>query len=264
MNMDIDMGSLFSNIQQSLSGTNANANANNSTALLQKQQNTQQQINAILEQSYNSLICGPSCQRQKITKELEQKYLDAQTNLKTAPEQLNQSEKNYYIYTQGETAYNAKKEEELKANAEKIGQKLTKLFNDELTNAVTMNSYLTESNDNSEYVIELLNMYLKENAYLLSQLKESQSDIVTNDRKTYYETDATDKLGLWYILFWRAFYFLYIILFFTLISTKKFGALFASVLLVFYPYYINQLSKWVYGEWMGLINKLPSNVYNNL
>ena len=53
--------------------------------LLSNQQSSQDKITALLEQSAQSLICGPDCQKQKITEELKQKYLNSQTNLQTAP-----------------------------------------------------------------------------------------------------------------------------------------------------------------------------------
>lgn len=253
----MDMNGILSNM---LSGTTNNTNSE----LLQNQQITQQQINDLLQES-STLICGPSCQREKITKELEQKYLDAQTNLKTAPDQLERSKKNYYVYTRGETFYNEMQEQELIKKAKQIGETLTTLFNDELRNSQTMNSYLNTATINSQNSVDLLESYLKENEELIGQLSKSQSDIVTNDRKTFYETEAIDNLNLWYILFWRSYYFLYVILMITLVMTKnyKFLAIF-SVLLLFYPYYISLVTKWIYNQWMKFINKLPSNVYNNL
>lgn len=259
------MSSLFSNIQQTFSGTNnTNNNNNNSSALLQEQQTTQQQFNNALENSYSALVCGPSCQREKITKELEQKYLDAKTNLKTAPDQYEQSRRNYYIYSRGENEFNEMQEKELKEKAEKIANELTDLFNRELTNAYTMAAYLNTDASNSEYTVDLLEKLLVENKELAAQLEDSQTDIITNDRKTYYENEAIDNLELWYILFWRSFYFLYILLLIVLISAAKYGAAAASILLLLYPYYIPYLYKWVSSRITGLINKMPSNIYNNL
>ena len=60
---------------------------------LLQQQNTTNQINKMLEQASEALLCGPTCQKIKLTDELKQKYLDAQTNLETAPIQVEQSKK---------------------------------------------------------------------------------------------------------------------------------------------------------------------------
>jgi hypothetical protein len=255
------MDTLIASLEESLSETNNNND--DSSALLQNQQSIEQQINDILQDS--SIICGPSCQEKKISEELKQKYLDAQTNLTTAPTQFEQARMNYYVYTVGETGYNQILEEELIEKSKKIVKQLTDLFNSEITNAKTMNSYLNNASINSQYTIDLLNTYLAKNKDLTNQLRESQSDIVTNDRKTYYESEAIDNLELWYVLFWRAFYLLYIILLITLITTGKYGyAVGSGIVLFFYPYYINPLVKWLYSTITGLINKWPSNIYNNL
>ena len=66
----------------------------NQKKLLQKQQISQDKINQLLELSSQELICGPDCQQKKISTELKQKYLDAQTNLQTAPINLENTKKN--------------------------------------------------------------------------------------------------------------------------------------------------------------------------
>ena len=88
------MDELFSSIQQNLQN-------NDKTSLLQKQQVSQDKINELLEKSAEAMMCGPTCQKLKITEELKQKYLDAQTNIQTAPTKLEQTKKNYYIYSEG-------------------------------------------------------------------------------------------------------------------------------------------------------------------
>lgn len=262
------MDTFFSNIEESLNEmiantTDTNTNNNDSSVLMQNQISTQQAMNAVLQES-SALICGPSCQKEKITKELEQKMIDAETNLKTAPAKLEESRRNYFVFSQGERAYNKMQEKELKEKAREIANELTILFNKELTNVRTMNSYLNIATTNSDYTVDLLEKLLAENKELTEQLQENQTDIITNDRKTYYENEAIDNLELWYILFWRSFYFIYIILLIVLMSKALYWHAFASILLLFYPYYIPQLYKWGLNRITGFINKLPSNIYNNL
>ena len=52
----------------------------------------------MIEKSSEAIICGPDCQKIKVSEELKQKYLDAETNLQTAPIKLDESKKNYYVY----------------------------------------------------------------------------------------------------------------------------------------------------------------------
>ena len=131
-----------------------------------------------------------------------------------------------------------------------------------------MNTYLNTALINSKYTKELLENYLEKNTKLELELKESYGDILTNDRKTYYETDALNSLTLWYRLFWYIYYVLVIMIIlafiFSPIKLLKIQKFIISVLLLFYPYYIDYILRWIYGLWKLLISRLPKNVYNNL
>jgi hypothetical protein len=160
------MDSLFSNIQQSLS----KQNPFNKKNLLNQQQINQQQINDLLDKSAEAIMCGPTCQKQKITEQLKQKYLDAETNMQTAPIKLEESKKNYYIYSEGRPYYDNMQEEELKQKANKVAELLEKNFNEELSSAKTMNSYLNTALINSQYTKDLLDNYLEKNQELKTRI----------------------------------------------------------------------------------------------
>ena len=240
----------------------------NQQKLLKRQRNSQETINQLLELSSQELICGPDCQQQKISTELKQKYLDAQTNLQTAPINLENTKKNYYVYAEGIPFYNNMLEEELQQKANKISTLVSENFDSEISDANVMNLYLNPALINSKYTTELLENYLEKNKNLKLQLKERYGDILTNDRKTYYETDALNTLTFWYKLFWYIYYVLVIILvlvfIFSSIDLPKMTKIIISILVIFYTYYIDYVVRWVYGLWKLLISRLPKNVYNNL
>lgn len=236
--------------------------------LLQRQMTAQNKISALLEKSAEALVCGPDCQRQKMIGELNQKYLDAQTNLQTAPINLENSRKNYYVYKEGQPFYDNLLEEELKQKAEVIAKLLTESFNVEVTSANTMNQYYNTDIINSRYTKELLETMRKKNKLLKLELRKKQTDILTNDRKTYYENTASDTLTLWYKFWWYFYYIMvavYVIAIFVSPSqTSWIKKLVLLVLLVFYPYYIDPLIRWVYNLGANIHNSLPKSVYNNL
>lgn len=68
--------------------------------MLTQQQQTTNQINQLLAQSSQALLCGPGteCERTQTSEDLQQKYLAAQTNVQTAPYQEQQAEKSFYTY----------------------------------------------------------------------------------------------------------------------------------------------------------------------
>lgn len=259
------MDKLFSNIQQNF---NKISKDDNKKTLLQSQQISQDKINELLEKSSQAMLCGPTCQKLKVTEELKQKYLDAETNIQTAPIKLEQTKKNYYIYTEGRPYYDNMKEEELNKKASTISELLKENFNSELSSANTMNTYLNTALINSENTKELLKEYVDKNQLLKLKLRERHGDILTNDRKTYYETEAYERLVLWYRFFWWIYYIVVLMLILALIFSRSGLSLIVKVVLsivfIFYPYYIDYIVKWIYGKIMWLQSKIPKNVYNSL
>ena len=166
------------------------------------------------------------------------------------------------------TYYENMLEEELNAKAIKMSELISTNFNDEIKDANTMNAYLNTALINSTYTEDLLEEYLKKNKFLKLKLKESRGDIITNDRKTFYETAELDKLLLWHRFFWYVYYILCVMLVLALILSpsdlsiaKK---IVIAILVIAYPYYIDYVFRWFYGTWKNIENNLPKNVYNDL
>ena len=259
------MDKLFSDIQQNF---NQITQKNNKESLLTKQQISQDKINELLEKSSDAIMCGPTCQKSRISEELKQKYLDAETNIQTAPIKLEQSKKNYYIYTKGNSYYDNMKEEELKSKADTISKLLEDNFNNELLSANIMNSYLNTALTNSENTKELLKQYLIKNSLLKVKLKESRGDILTNDRKNYYENNALNSLQLWYTFFWYIYYVLVLIIclifIFSSSNFKIITKIIFSIIIIFYPYYIIYINKFINYVFLSIQSKISKNVYNDL
>jgi len=256
------MNNLLSSIQQSFQPNTAQSN------ILQQQQINQQKINNLLEQSAEVLMCGPTCQKEKIKEELKQKYLDAETNLQIAPIKFEETKKNYYTFSEGAPYYANMQEDELVNKANQIAALLTESFNEEISSAKTMNAYYNTALINSNYTEQLYVEIKKQNVEMEKELRNSQGDILTNDRKTYYETDALERLKAWYSFWWYIYYILIIVIFLSLLLVpSNFSFTIKSIifiLLFFYPYYINYLLLLVKNLVTNVSNSIPKNVYNNL
>jgi len=271
------MDKLFSDLQNKPNETadpigpnNSNKSINqHSEKLLKKQQASTEKLTALLEQSLNTLSCGPACQKIKIGEELNQKYLDAQTNLQTAPIQLERTRKNYYVFTEGRPYYNNMLEEELKKKAAVLAKLLAENFREEISNAKIMNAYYNTALTNSSYTKELYAVYLEKNKLVQNTIKNHHADVLTNDRKTYYETEALEDLQNWHTFFLSAFYLFAMPLFaFALITKSSFGFLSIRLLIVviisIYPYYVGPIVLYIYGIFHSFWKQLPKNVYNDL
>lgn len=234
--------------------------------ILQKQQETTNQLNALIEQSAEAISCGPDCQKLKSDQDLEQKYLDAQTNMQTAPIQLQEARKNFYVFTEGEGAYNSLMESELKLKATKISELIKAKFLEEITSATTLNFYYNTDIINSKNSIELYNTYFNKNKETEVNIRNSNGDALTNDRKSFYEIQEMDNLDKWYSIFIWIYYLLLLGLFLgsifiknQLTIIKKVGLM---VVLLFYPVYIERIVAF----FVSILQKInlylfPKNVY---
>ena len=255
------MDQLISTLQQKLQESSK-------SSLLQNQQNSQEKINELLEKSTQALLCGPDCQKEKTTDELRQKYLDAQTNLQNAPAILEQTKKKYYVYSKGTPYYDNMIEKELQQKTTTISKMVGDNFKDELTAATTMNNYYNTALVNSNYTKELLDSYMNENQELKLSLRNRYGDILTNDRKTYYENNALSELQMWYKFWWYIYYILVVVLLVAFVlspnnlTTGK--KIIIGLLALLYPYFIDYIVKWISNFLSSAYHNLPKNVYNDL
>ena len=131
-----------------------------------------------------------------------------------------------------------------------------------------MNSYLNTALINSSYTTELLKGYTEKNSELQLLLRNRHGDILTNDRKTYYETDALNSLQSWYKLWWYLYYMLVLVLILALILSPSdlslIKKIIIGVLFVFYPYFIDYIVRWYIATYTRIYDNLPKNVYNDL
>lgn len=238
--------------------------------MLTQQQQTTNQINQLLAQSSQALLCGPGteCERTQTSEDLQQKYLAAQTNVQTAPYQEQQAEKSFYTYTQGDAAYNSMKVKRLQSDAEKKSNEIQASFNENVNKAIELNDTLFSLTNNYQNVLELYYNYVEENAILKERIKYQKTDIVTNDRKTYYEIQNYEILKSWYVI-WRWIYFILLIGFgIGILLTKSAYSIWAKLglfaLFALYPYFIDYVVFYLLKSGAGFISLLPKNIYTTL
>jgi len=229
---------------------------------------TMNQFNSLLEQSQKAMLCGPDCQKAEAAQTLQQKYLDAQVNLQTAPTQLQEAAKKYYTYTKGQAGYDDYLNSELQTKADAIIETLKKSFTDSISYAKTLSNTYSTQIINSQYASQMYEKYLEENAELDTKLKDNSYDIFTNDRKTYYEDQGIDDLKWWYSFFFR-FYFIiviaYVILFF--ISTSNFSIISRILILlglIIYPFIAPRIFVFFVSLYYRFVSILPKNAYLNI
>ena len=139
-----------------------------------------------------------------------------------------------------------------------IGKEITKNFLEEVKQAITLNVYYNTDLINSKNTTELYGDYTRKNKNFEKIIKNMYGDILTQDRKTYYETQEYEALESWYKIFLSFYYILVVILLLSLIflhnefkTSQKIGII---LLLVIYPFVINYIFTFV----LGILNKIKN------
>lgn len=164
--------------------------------------------------------------------------------------------------------YQRIEEQTIKNNAKKIADEMLAKFNEEINNTKTLYSYYNLSVENTNNSLELYNEYLEKNKELEKKVRDSNSDILTNDRKTFYETEAHEKLDLWNKIFKWIYMILAFLVFISLLFTEmpvtflQKGIILAIIII--YPMIIGPILDFIYKKYTTIKQNLPKNVYNNL
>jgi len=223
-------------------------------------------FNAFLEKAKQAVMCDSNCQKQKTAEELKQKYLASETNLASADNQVAVAQKNYLTFTQGELSYSNEKEDDLHKKA----QLIIGTFNLNFQNDSKKINYQIDTYNglvvNFKNVLELYISYKKENIELTKELKNNTSDVLTNERKTYYQNQGIDSLNYFYYYILLFIYFIFVVGYIVItlfypsqINWKiRFGIL---LILLSLPF----ISSWILAFIISLIYKiyelLPKNIH---
>ena len=227
---------------------------------------TMHKFNNLIRKASDAVICDSACQHARKSEELKQIYINSQANLASAPTQVYNAQKNYITFADGQPTYNKIHKEELQQQAENMSDTFSTKFKEEanITN-IQIDSYDVLLL-NFKNVFELFRKYKKENVELLLELKNETNDVLTNERKTFYEDQQIDGLKYFYYNILIGIYIICVICFaaFSLLypSQNSFKTrLFILIALIALPF----VSSWILGHIIYLIYSiyelLPKNVY---
>lgn len=229
----------------------------------------QAEFNRLIRRARNAIVCDSECQFQKESQSLYQTYINSQTNLESAPSQFQLAQKNYVTFTEGESAYNVLIINELTKKANEIVKKFKKNFEKKSIEIQTFIETYIAIIANYNNVVDLFIKYKEENDELIKKLKLESNDILTNDRKTYYEDQQISVLKNNYFYLFAFIYLIvticFIIFYFMYPSKLSWiKHLIVFICLIILPF----LSYWILSMLIFLAYKLyelfPKNVYANM
>lgn len=221
-------------------------------------------FNDLLESAKQTTTCDARCQFLKQSKVLKDQYEESEVNVLTAPQKEEIAQKKLMVFTQGQDKYNQFRDNKLKQKADKIIQlyvtniikELKKIY----SSIETYDNLLLNYNN----ILELYKKYKEENILLKKQIKMDSNDILTNERKTFYEDQGNDVLHTYYYIL-LVLYVITLIVFLVSIFVfpsdygiiMKIGILVGLIVLFFTSSYI--LSS-VIGLFYAIYEVLPKNM----
>ena len=152
--------------------------------------------------------------------------------------------------------------------ADKIVSVLQTNFMKSLAEAVQLLSAYNGLYLNMNNVNELLVKYIKENKHLEDDITNVSSDILTNDRKTYYEDQSINRLKYFYK--WMKYIYAFIIvvylfcIFLVPSQTSMKKKIFIFILLCLYPFIILPIFRLLNLIYEKIMSYMPKNVYKTL
>ena len=231
--------------------------------------NNLDKFNSMIDKATAAVSCGPECQRQKTDDELKQAYLDAQTNLATAPNNVYVSRQNYVVFDQGQPAYDELIDSELLEQAQKLTSYFQTNFDNESQNIFFNIDTYSGLLINLKNIFDLYLKYKEENINLFKKLKNETNDVLTNDRKTYYQDQGIDNLKFYYHYFFLLIYIITILAYiiYNFMYPSQISILLRVLflaLMVLLPF----ISTWILGKIISIIydiyNWLPKNAHKQI
>jgi hypothetical protein len=226
-------------------------------------------FNSMIDQATQAISCGPDCQNQQTSEQLKQTYLNAQTNLATAPNNVYVSRKNYIVYDEGQPAYDELINTELSQQAQSLSSYYQTSFNSECQNINFNIETYSGLLINLKNVFDLYFKYKMDNTEMLKQLKDETNDILTNDRKTYYQDQGIDNLNLYYHYFFLLIYIIVVLcyLVYNFMYTSQLSVLVRGiifVLMILLPFFSTWILEKIVAVIYDVYNWLPKNMHKQL
>lgn len=243
-----------------------NQQITNLTKQLEEERKQNKETLTRLSVMTSSLNCNEECQQKQKEETLKEKYKTLLNAYELAPNMLYKLRLEYIKLTKGEIATQEYIEENVKNEANTLINNITTEFNNLKSSAEKLNNIYDTEYLNSINTMKLYEDYIERNKIINEKIKNSYGDILTNDRKTYYETQEYNYLKSWYIYFLVLFYVVLIIFGIKMVSLSLSIniKILIIVLLAIYPFIINSIVLYLWNKITILKSYYPKNVYNTL
>jgi hypothetical protein len=243
-----------------------NSNINNANKVFNNNLNSMglpmNKLNGMLTNLQSLMVCDTECRRRNHADLLKKNWLDAKAQKESIDTNIEDAERNYFSFIEGDFGYNQVLLERFKKSAE-INK--NESLNTHSKFMKTMNTLLASYKslfDTYDNVIKLEEIKKEENNRLTLKIDNTISEIQTNDRKVVYEEWDTNQLNTSHTVIYYAYY-IFLVLFviygplFREKMYKNVLYVLSIILLFILPFLINRLSILIIHIYKKGFNILP-------
>ena len=223
-----------------------------------------QSINDMITTANNS--CNHDCQLAKQKSELKQRYLDAERNVRVAPEKLTQAEHDYLLNRDGPKKYREVLRSRYGKNAEQEIKRLkdehATIMNEVKKNLMKIESQHVEMYNSTNYK----NMLTSTQTRIEDETQDKVRNTTVSSRKIFYMEKQIESFSWWFYLF-RNLYWICAMVWIAIgvIYYRQFTtrSLATFVFIVAYPFFMVWMFVAAYSLVKYIASLFPRDVYLN-
>ena len=221
-----------------------------------------QSINDMVGSVNNS--CVGDCLIEKNRSELKQRYLDAERNVRVAPEKLTQAEHDYLLNRDGPKKYRELLRSRYAKNADQEMKKLkdehATIMNEVKNNIMKIQSQEVEIYNSTNYK----NMLTSTNARIGGEWNDNKQSTAVSSRKIFYMEKQIESFSWWFYLcrnlYWvcALVWIIIGVIYYRQFTTRS---LVTFVFIVAYPFFMVWLFVAAYSSVKYVASLFPRDVY---
>jgi hypothetical protein len=221
-----------------------------------------QSINDMVGSVNNS--CVGDCLINKNRSELKQRYLDAERNVRVAPEKLTQAEHDYLLNRDGPKKYRELLRSRYAKNAEQEMKKLkdehATIMNEVKNNIMKIQSQEVEIYNSTNYK----NILVSTNTQLEGGFQDNKQSTAVSTRKIFYMEKQIESFSWWFYLCRNLYWVCALVwvaigvIYYRQFTTRS---LVTFVFIVAYPFFMVWLFVAAYSSVKYVVSMFPRDVY---
>ena len=219
----------------------------------------------------NELLCDEECENNQKKEKLYEEYLDAKSNVKTAPEELEKAEAKFLTQDKGISWYTNYKQEKELGVASELADYLSEKFEEQKEKIqVILNNFNTQVGY-TDNLGNLLDSYKTRNAQSQEEIEQLRNVNNVSNRMTQYTDQTTPVYNAWNkffsVLYWLLFaaYVVLIVILAKQFKNKKQWLIVASFVLYFLLIKFFTPFIWTYiHNWMRPLNETKIGNYPDI